>query len=115
MPDGFHPSRRASWQRLQPELTVQLAEPRLQQDNLRGIRRDIHEYGVCERRGDGSIFASRNRYLRNNEVITRKLHKVQPAAISNQAAFINPVRRELCRANYLRLRKWPAKIESRNR
>src|SRR5437667_6068626 len=57
----------------------------------------------------------RNGYLRNNEVIAGKLDKVQPAAICNQAAFSNSVRRELCRTNYLRRRKRTAKVENGNR
>src|SRR5713101_2339155 len=72
-------------------------------------------YGICKRGGNGSIFAARNGYLRNDEVIAGKLDKVEPAAIRNQAAFSNPVRRELCRPNYLWRRKRTAKIESRNR
>src|SRR5437667_11426109 len=57
----------------------------------------------------------RNGYLRNDEVIAGKLDKVQPAAICNQAAFSNSVRRELCRTNYLRRRQRTAKVENRNR
>src|SRR5437667_1385600 len=115
MPHYFHPSRRTRGERLEPERAVQLTEMRLQQYKLRGIRCDILYYGICKRGGNGSIFAARNGYVRNDEVIAGKLDKVQPAAIRNQATFSNPVRRELCRANYLRRRKRTAKIESRNR
>src|SRR5437016_6714194 len=93
MPHYFHPSRRTRGERLEPERAVQLTEMRLQQYKLRGIRCDIQYYGICKRGGNGSIFATRNGYLRNDEVIAGKLDKVQPVAIRNQAAFSKPVRR----------------------
>src|SRR5437867_2564185 len=114
MPHYFHPSRRTRGERLEPARADQLTVMRLQLYKLRGIRCDIQYYGICKRGSNRSIFAARDGYLRDDEVIAGKLDKVQPAAIRNHAAFSNPVRRELCRANYLRRRKRTAKIESRN-
>ena len=87
----------------------------LPQKKLRGIARDIQDYGACHRGWNGCILATRYRYLRNDEVIAGKLAKVQPAAIGNQASFGNPVGRELCRANYCGRWKRTPKEESRDR
>src|SRR2546423_1492313 len=110
----FHSSRRARGKRLEPELAVQLIMS-LHQHKLWGIRGDIQHYEIRNRGGNDSIFTARNGYLRNDEMLAGKFAKVQPGTIRNQATLGNPVRRELCRANYLRRWKRTAKIENRNR
>src|SRR5437667_1528310 len=110
----FHPSRRARGQRLEPERAIQLIVMKLRQYKLRGIRGDIEHYGIPNRGRNCSIFAARNGYLRNDEMLPGKFVKVQPAAIRNEAAFSKPVRGELRRANYLRRRNRTAKKESRS-
>jgi hypothetical protein len=84
-----------------------LSEMRLPQKKLRGIAREVQDYGACHWGWNACILATRYRYMRNDEL--------QPAAIGNQATFGSPIGRELCRANYCGRWKRIPKEESRDR